>query len=436
MFVFEKPLTALKGETMEIELRQLHGGSHLIGRPRLSVTNAAKPALIEILPPDVGQALAIEPAKRTNEQIKVLTLYFSREANAKEVAALGERPKVYAVASDFSALGNFKPARKPREVHVLQRGSIHSPGEKAVPGALGSVDALKSRFAITSPDDEGQRRAALANWLADERNVLTWRSIVNRVWHYHFGRGLVGTPNDFGRMGDRPSHPELLDWLAFEFRGGGGSLKWLHRTIMTSSVYQQNSAHNEEYTRRDADNRWLWRVNRTRLDAESYRDSLLQLAGNADLKMGGPSARHFNMSKGVHVTPNLDYVGFDPDSPANFRRSVYRFVFRTVPDPLMQLMDCPDASQHAPKRDSSVTALQALAMLNNRFLVRQSERLAKRLRHESSSLSTQVRELFELAYHREPEPEEGRLVLALAREHGLANACRVILNSSEFVFLN
>jgi hypothetical protein len=205
---------------------------------------------------------------------------------------------------------------------------------------------------------------------------------------------------------------------------------------MTSSVYQQNSAHNEEYTRRDADNRWLWRVNRTRLDAESYRDSLLQLAGNADLKMGGPSARHFNMSKGVHVTPNLDYVGFDPDSPANFRRSVYRFVFRTVPDPLMQLMDCPDASQHAPKRESSVTALQALAMLNNRFLVRQSERLAKRLRHESSSLSTQVRELFELAYHREPEPEEGRLVLALAREHGLANACRVILNSSEFVFLN
>ena len=436
MFVFEKPLTALKGETMEIELRQLHGGSHLIGRPRLSVTNAAKPALIEILPQDVGQALAIEPAKRTNEQIKVLTLYFSREANAKEVAALGERPKVYAVASDFSALGNFKPAGKPREVHVLQRGSIHSPGEKAVPGALGCVDALKSRFAITSPDDEGQRRAALANWLADERNVLTWRSIVNRVWHYHFGRGLVGTPNDFGRMGDRPSHPELLDWLAFEFRGGGGSLKWLHRTIMTSSVYQQNSAHNEEYTRRDADNRWLWRVNRTRLDAESYRDSLLQLAGNADLKMGGPSARHFNMSKGVHVTPNLDYVGFDPDSPANFRRSVYRFVFRTVPDPLMQLMDCPDASQHAPKRESSVTALQALAMLNNRFLVRQSERLAKRLRHESSSLSTQVRELFELAYHREPEPEEGRLVLALAREHGLANACRVILNSSEFVFLN
>ena len=436
MFVFEKPLAARKGEMIEIELRQLHGGSHLIGRSRLSVTNKTKPALVEILPPDVGQALAIEPAMRTAGQTKVLALYFSREANAEDLAELGERPKVYAIASDFSALGNFKPAGKPRDVHVLLRGSIHSPGEKAVPGALDCVDALNSRFAISSSEDEGKRRAALANWLADEQNVLTWRSIVNRVWHYHFGRGLVGTPNDFGRMGDRPSHPELLDWLTFEFRERSGSMKWLHRTIMTSSVYQQSCAHHVDYARHDADNRWLWRMNRARLDAESYRDSLLQLAGNIDFKMGGASARHFNMSKGVHVTPNLDYVGFDPDSPANFRRSVYRFVFRTVPDPLMQLMDCPDASQHAPKRESSVNPLQALAMMNNRFLVRQSERLAKRLRHETSSLSGQVERLFELVYHRKPVPEEGRMVLALAREHGLANACRVMLNSNEFIFLN
>ena len=436
MFIFEKPLAARKGEMIEIELHQLHGGSHLIGRSRLSVTNKDKPALGKILPPDVGQALAIEPSKRTAGQTEVLALYFSREANAEGLAELGERPKVYAVASDFSALGNFKPAGKPRDVHVLLRGSIHTPGEKAVPGALDCIDALNSRFAISSSDDEGKRRAALADWLADEQNILTWRSIVNRVWHYHFGRGLVGTPNDFGRMGDRPSHPELLDWLTFEFRARSGSLKWLHRTIMTSSVYQQSCAHHADYASRDADNRWLWRMNRARLDAESYRDSLLQLAGNIDFKMGGASARHFNMSKGVHVTPNLDYVGFDPDSPANFRRSVYRFVFRTVPDPLMQLMDCPDASQHAPKRESSVNPLQALAMMNNRFLVRQSERLAKRLRHESSSLSGQVERLFELVYYRKPVPEEGRLVLALAREHGLANACRVMLNSNEFIFLN
>jgi len=259
---------------------------------------------------------------------------------------------------------------------------------------------------------------------------------VNRIWHYHFGRGIVGTPNDFGRMGERPSHPELLDWLAYEFRARGGSLKWLHRTIMTSSTYRQQSAYKAEFAKRDADNRWLWRMNRRRLDAESYRDSVLQLAGNMDWRMGGPSDRQFNMSKGVHVTPTLDYIGFDPDAAANHRRSVYRFVFRTVPDPLMQLMDCPDASQHAPKRESSVTALQALGMLNNRFLVRQSERLAKRLQRDAPTPEAQVWRLFELAYHRAPGPEEARLVSQLAREHGLANACRVVLNSNEFLFVN
>ena len=177
-------------------------------------------------------------------------------------------------------------------------------------------------------------------------------------------------------------------------------------------------------------------MNRRRLDAESYRDSVLQLAGNMDWRMGGPSDRQFNMSKGVHVTPTLDYIGFDPDAAANHRRSVYRFVFRTVPDPLMQLMDCPDASQHAPKRESSVTALQALGMLNNRFLVRQSERLAKRLQSDAPTPEAQVWRLFELAYHRAPGQDEARLVSQLAREHGLANACRVVLNSNEFLFVN
>ena len=162
----------------------------------------------------------------------------------------------------------------------------------------------------------------------------------------------------------------------------------------------------------------------------------MRVHAHMNWEMGGPSDRQFNMSKGVHVTPTLDYIGFDPDAPANHRRSVYRFVFRTVPDPLMQLMDCPDASQHAPKRESSVTALQALAMLNNRFLVRQSERLAKRLEREADSPKAQVDRLFRLVYHREPAPDESRLVSQLASEHGLANACRVVLNSNEFLFVN
>ena len=436
MFVFKKPLVGSKGDSIEVELHQLHGRKHLIGRPRLAITNSSKPIFNKPVTLQLEEILAINTDKRSKEQKHALAFYFAKDTNDRDLASLGAQNKVYAVASQFAALGNFKPAQKPRAVHVLHRGSIHSPGALAQPGALSCIGGLENRFPISHEDAEEERRAALANWLADDRNVLLWRSIVNRVWHYHFGRGIVGTPNDFGRMGDRPSHPELLDWLAYEFRARGGSLKWLHRTIMTSSVYQQQSIHNDKFFRRDADNRWLWRMNRKRLDAESYRDSVLQLAGNMNWKMGGPSDRQFNMSKGVHVTPNLDYIGFDPDAPANYRRSVYRFVFRTVPDPLMQLMDCPDASQHAPKRESSVTALQALGMMNNRFLVRQSVRLAKRVQNEASTLEAQINRLFELAYHREPVPEEDRLVSRLAIEHGFANACRVVLNSNEFLFIN
>ena len=436
LFVFETPLAAAKGDMIRIELHQNHGRQHLIGRPRLSLTHLSKPIFKESVSLQNIEILDIKPDKRTKEQNRALAFHFAKTVNERDLASLGEQQKVYAVASQFAALGNFKPAKQPRTVHVLHRGSIHSPGEEARPGALSCVNELDSRFSIDQPNAEEQRRAALANWLADDRNVLLWRSIVNRVWHYHFGRGIVGTPNAFGRMGDVPSHPELLDWLAYEFRAHGGSLKWLHRTIMTSSAYRQRSAHNADYAKRAADNRLLWRMNRRRLDAESYRDSVLQLAGNMDWRMGGPSDRQFNMSKGVHVTPTLDYIGFDPDATANHRRSVYRFVFRTVPDPLMQLMDCPDASQHAPKRESSVTALQALGMLNNRFLVRQSERLAKRLQREASTPESQVLRLFELAYHRAPGQDEARLVSQLAREHGLANACRVVLNSNEFLFVN
>ena len=436
LFVFETPLTAAKGDSIRIELHQNHGRQHLIGRPRFSLTHLSKPIFKEYIPLQISEIMDFKPEKRTKEQKNALAFHFAKTVNERDLASLGEQQKVYAVASQFTALGNFKPAKQPRTVHVLNRGSIHSPGKEARPGALSCINELDSRFAIDQPNAEEQRRAALANWLADDRNVLLWRSIVNRVWHYHFGRGIVGTPNDFGRMGERPSHPELLDWLAYEFRTRGGSMKWLHRTIMTSSTYRQRSAHNSNYAKRDADNRLLWRMNRRRLDAESYRDSVLQLAGNMDWRMGGPSDRQFNMSKGVHVTPTLDYIGFDPDAAANHRRSVYRFVFRTVPDPLMQLMDCPDASQHAPKRESSVTALQALGMLNNRFLVRQSERLAKRLQSDAPTPEAQVWRLFELAYHRAPGPDEARLVSQLAREHGLANACRVVLNSNEFLFVN
>ncbi len=276
---------------------------------------------------------------------------------------------------------------------------------------------------------------ALAKWLSDPNNVLTWRSIVNRVWHYHFGRGIVATPNDFGRMGGALTHPELLDWLAVHFRDGGGSLKQLHRLIVTSAVYRQSSQHRADCARADADNHLLWRMNRSRLDAESVRDAVLRVTGKLDPTMGGPSVKQFIQSPGIHRTPKVDYQAFDVDAPGGHRRSVYRFLFRTLPDPFMDTLDCPDSSQFTPVRSSSVTALQALAMLNDRFMVRQSRHFAARLSKASADLDRQIEMAYLLALGRPPRPEETSRLATYAQKHGLANICRLILNSNEFMFV-
>ncbi len=273
--------------------------------------------------------------------------------------------------------------------------------------------------------------------------MLTWRSIANRIWHHHFGRGICDTPNDLGQMGGKPTHPELLDWMAAELVGdlkseisNLKSLKRLHRLIVTSATYRQSSQTNEFNAAIDADNRFLWRMNRTRLDAESVRDALITTTGTLDRRMGGESVKQFIQTNGIHVTPNIDYTNFDPDRPENGRRSVYRFIFRTLPDPLMETLDVADSSQLTAVRNSSVTALQALAMLNNPFVVRQSEHLAARASASSGDLSHQVSAAIRLVWQREPTERERTALIDYARQHGLANACRVLLNSNEFLFVD
>ena len=159
--------------------------------------------------------------------------------------------------------------------------------------------------------------------------MLTWRSIVNRVWHYHFGAGIVDTPNDFGHMGSQPTNPELLDWLAVDFRDSGGSFKKLHKLIVMSAVYRQASDNNEANAKIDAGNQYLWRANRQRIDAESLRDSIVMAAGKLDLTMGGPAVEQF-FFKDDH-SPVYDYARFDPDAAGNYRRSVYRFLVAACP---------------------------------------------------------------------------------------------------------
>jgi hypothetical protein len=363
----------------------------------------------------------------------------------EQLARLPAPEAVYAAGHGFAPAGSFSPASAPRPVYFLNRGSDKTPGREMEPGTLSCLAGLPAVFDLRDLADEGSRRAALAKWIIDPQNPLTRRSIVNRIWQYHFGRGIVDTPSDFGHMGSLPTHPELLDWLGVEFAEptvaigskpseGPWSIKRLHRLILLSAVYRQSSAGNSEAAAVDSGNQFLWRMNRQRLEAESIRDAVLQVTGKLDTRMGGPSDQLF-FFKDDH-SPIYDYERFDVDSPGAFRRSVYRFTVRSVPDPFMECLDCADPSLLTPRRNTTLTALQALSLLNNQFMVRQAEHFADRLRSISDEPARQITAAFELALSRPPTGDEIETLTKYIARHGLANGCRVILNSNEFVFVD
>lgn len=415
------------GSWWRFVLRQEHGRQHAIGRFRLSVTRDALPIRATTLPESVVLALAKPAAERTTEEQFEITAHYLGARAARELAALPPASRVYAGASVFPANGGQKPVARPRSVRVLRRGEITQPRDEAAPGGLSCIVGLPSDFGA-SPE-EGARRAALARWLTARDNPLVWRSIVNRVWHYHFGRGIVETPNDFGRMGSAPASVALLDWLAVTFRDDlGGSLKGLHALILGSHTWRERAA--------DPQSAALFQPLSRRLDAETFRDSLLRLNGRLDLTMGGPSVKQFAMSEGIHVTPNVDYSAFDTDGAGSCRRSIYRFLFRTLPDPMMDALDCPAGDQSAPVRSESFTALQAFALLNHPFVVRQSEHLAERLAREGGELSAQVDLAGQLVFLRHPTAEEHQEWTRYAAKNGLGNLCRLFLNSNEFHFVD
>ena len=436
-FEFDQPAGFEGGTIFKVELDQLHGGVHLIGRFRLSVTTAppgreiAKP-----VPGEIAKILATPAAERRPVQRAELARWLRERRLTAELAALPPIARVYCGTNRFAADGSFKPATTPRPVRLLQRGEIGKPGEVVPPGTVAALAGSQARFALKNGNDEGARRLALADWIASRDNPLTWRVIVNRVWHHHFGKGIVDTPNDFGGMGGTPSHPEMLDWLAATFRDDGGSLKRLHRLIVTSAVYRQAARHDDAAAAKDADNRLLWRSNRRRLDAESLRDAVLLASGRLDETMYGPPAQQFLSKPGIHVTPEADYDRFDVDAPAARRRSVYRFIFRTRPDPMLEALDCPDASQSAPVRSTSLGAPQALVLWNNKFMLRQAEHLAALAERQANNPAERVSILCERLLGRTPSPPESRDWGEYAAKHGLANLCRVLLNSSEFAFVD
>jgi hypothetical protein len=343
---------------------------------------------------------------------------------------------VYAGATNFTPQGNFMPTNgTPRTVRLLHRGNETQPRDPVSPGTIPLTASDAWQFDLPPDHSEADRRAALARWITRPDHPLTWRSMVNRVWQYHFGRAIVDSPNDFGRMGQQPSHPELLDWLATEFLKNGQSIRSLHRLIVTSSVYRQDSAQNAASEAIDADNQFLWRMNRRRLEAEEIRDSILAVSGKLSDEMGGPGFYLFELEKTEH-SPHYEYYKFNPEDARSHRRSVYRFIVRSQPDPFMTTLDCADSSQSTPRRHETLTALQALSLLNNRFNLSMARHFAGRLETEASSTETRVARAFLLTTGRAATDEECRSMVAYADQYGLPALCRLLFNLSEFVFVD
>ncbi len=327
--------------------------------------------------------------------------------------------------SEKGWVGTFS---QPGRTHRLYRGEPMQQREVVAPDILTVLGT--SQMAVDEP--EQQRRVKLANWIASPQHPLTARVMVNRLWHYVFGQGIVDTPSDFGKNGGLPSHPELLDWLADEFVTGGWSIKHMQRLILLSAAFQQASAPNADALKVDADGRYLWRYPPRRLEAEAIRDSMLAVSGALDLRMGGPGFMLMNL-----VPENVDhYFPKEEFGPAEFRRMVYQTRIRQTTDSVFGSFDCPDGGQAMAKRSRSNTPLQALNLFNSTFVLQQADLLSQRIRNEvGDTPEAQVERSFRLFYGRPPDATEQSKSVAMIRAHGLPSFTRALYNTSEFLFV-
>ncbi len=324
-------------------------------------------------------------------------------------------------------------------VHTLIRGNPLQLAEPVAPAGLKSLVGFDPAFGLANDAADAERRQKLAHWVTAPGNALFSRTIANRLWHYHFGLGLVPTPNDLGFQGGLPSHPELLDWLADDIQqerhpASRFSLKRMHRRLLTSFVYQQQSLPNEIGLRTDAGNRLLWRKSPVRLDAESVRDTVLAVADQLNSQGGGIGYQDFRpfLRGGTQFYEPLDPIG----APYQ-RRSIYRTWARGGHNQLLDTFDCPDPSTITPRRSVTNTPLQALSLLNNSFILRQADEFAARLaRDEPRDVGRQLRWAFELACGRSPQSRELGEASAFVEQHGLSAFCRVLLNSNAFLYVD
>jgi hypothetical protein len=332
----------------------------------------------------------------------------------------------------------------PVPTHVLIRGNPAANGE---PVAAGFPEVLSDPKAKSPPIPAEKGRLVLVGWLTDPRNPLTARVLANRLWQYHFGRGIVPTPNDFGKLGEPPTHPELLDWLASELIAGGWKLKRMHKLILTSSAYRMSSKGDEKALRVDPANTLFWRFNMRRLTAEEVRDSMLAVSGRLNLKMGGPSI-YPPIAKEVLAGQSVPGAGWKTSSPEeSARRSVYVHVKRSLQVPILAQFDQADTDASCPVRFTTTVPTQALGVLNGEFSNEQAALFAHRLRREApGSLEAQVRRAIRLTTGRVPSAQEVKVEVAFVRQlqernqiaepEALRFWCLMMLNANEFIYLD
>ncbi len=315
---------------------------------------------------------------------------------------------------------------KPEPTFVQKGGDPTKPAGQVVPSSLSVLDLATKPYALKADADEGERRVALADWITKD-NPITARVLANRLWHYHFGVGLVDTPSDFGFMGSKPTHPELLDFLAHRLVADGWKIKALHREIVLSQAYLQSADFDEGAARADKDARLLWRFPPRRLGAEEIRDTLLATAGQLKLEpMGGPGFRLYR-----YLANNVStYVPLEQQGPETYRRAVYHQNARASVVDILNDFDLPDIAFAAPKRANTTSPLQALTLLNNRFTLDMAKALAARLDGPDP-----VGQAYSLALQRQPTPTERVAAEKLVTRHGKAAFCRALLNSNALIFI-
>ncbi len=410
-FRFTNPVSAISPTRISVTLRQHYGQQHTLGRLRVQGITGDPSALPP--PAEILVILALPPEARNPGQQKQLREYFQKKVHQPTMALADQLDQLAKAApkppgEEVRVL--VQRAAEPRLTRILDRGDFLTPKEEVHPGGLSTLAP------VTFRQDGRADRLDLANWLMDERNPLTPRVLVNQIWAHLFGEGIVRTINDFGVRGDPPTHPELLDWLAAEYRRQGWSRKALLRLILQSATYRQSSRHRPELNETDPTNRFLARQNRLRVQAEIVRDIGLSLSGLLSDKVGGPSV----FPPMPAEVAALSYAGnfkWDNSTGADrYRRGLYTFFKRTSPHPNLMTFDCPDSNTTTISRQTSNTPLQALTLLNNETFAEASQALAVRaLGWEVADDASRVTLLLRHCVAREPASAETSLFLDLLR---------------------